>query len=67
MTQADYKTIGFVLFPEDDARLDRIAARMAEVLDQRKPNRSEALRRIIAEFDVEAWAARYGQTNKQAA
>lgn len=61
MTQADYKLTGFVLYPEDNERIDMIAARMADTLGQRKPNRSEALRRIVAEFDIEAWAARYSR------
>lgn len=61
MTQAEYKLTGFVLYPEDNQRLDEIAARMAEALGQRKPNRSDALRRIVAEFDIEAWAKRYAR------
>lgn len=67
MTQTEYKMIGFVLYPEDDERITRIAARMAEVLGLKNPNRSDALRRILADFDVEAWAARYAPTSKQAA
>lgn len=58
MTQANYKPFIFALYPEDDQRLDEIAARMADILGQRRPNRSDALRRIVADFDVEAWAAR---------
>lgn len=58
MTQDVYKPFIFALYPEDDTKIDEIAQRMAAVLGNRRPNRSDAMRRIIAEFNIEAWVAR---------
>lgn len=54
----EFKIVSVVFEPSDIDRLDRISRRIAEVLGTKRPNRSDALRRMIDEFDVEAWARR---------
>jgi hypothetical protein len=57
-TPGPVKMYAFMLDTASDAKLDEITARIGEVLRLSRPNRSDALRRIILDFDVEAWAAR---------
>lgn len=66
-TQEPYKSVLFVFYPEDEARLEEIARRMAAVLGLRRTNRSDALRRVIESFDIEAWEERNRPATQSAA
>ncbi len=48
----------FVLYPDDLAQLEAKAQRIGEVLGLKRVNHSDAVRRMIRAFDVEAWSAR---------
>jgi hypothetical protein len=56
----------FNLDSDTDRAIDQIAAEMADVLRLPRPNRSDALRRIVLEFDVEGWVRRNAPTREPA-
>lgn len=54
----DWKVVSVVFDQDDIERLDDIARRIAATIGVKRANRSETLRRMIGEFDVDAWIRR---------